>query len=79
MEYKLPFEEINREILIKKEATTNPEIGKKPEERSVTELIQYGAININKPAGPTSHQVADYVKKILKINKAGHAGTLVAV
>ena len=79
MEYKLPFEKINREILIKKEAATSTAFGKKPEERSTEELIKYGIVNINKPAGPSSHQVADYVKKILKINKAGHAGTLVTI
>ena len=35
-------------------------------------------VNIDKNKGPTSHQIADYVKKILKINKAGHSGTLEA-
>ena len=32
------------------------------------QLINYGIINIDKPPGPTSHQVVDFVKKILKIN-----------
>ncbi len=73
---QLPFERIKREILIKKEAETSLEYGKKPEDRSVEELIKYGVININKQAGPTSHQVSDYVKKILNIDKAGHGGTL---
>ncbi len=41
----------------------------KPEKRSVEELIKYGIVNVNKPAGPTSHQVSDYVKKILKVKK----------
>lgn len=62
-------------ILVKKENVT-PEFGCKPEERAVEELINYGIINLNKPAGPTSHQVTDYVKKILNIKKAGHSGTL---
>jgi H/ACA ribonucleoprotein complex subunit 4 len=31
---------------------------------------------LDKIAGPTSHQVTYYVKKILNIDKAGHAGTL---
>ena len=74
---QLPFEKIKREILIRKEAETSSEYGKKPEERSVEELIKYGIVNINKQAGPTSHQVSDYAKKILNIGKAGHAGTLV--
>jgi len=50
--------------------------GVKPEERSTELLIQYGVVNIDKPKGPTSHQVSDYVKRILKLDKAGHSGTL---
>ncbi len=61
-------------IFIKKEATGV--FGKAPEERTTEEIISYGLVNIDKPKGPTSHQVSDYVKKILKINKAGHSGTL---
>lgn len=74
---ELPFEKIEREILIKKEAQTDKRYGKRPEERSVEELIDYGVVNINKPSGPTSHQVSDYVQKILGIEKAGQSGTLV--
>lgn len=42
----------------------------------VEELINYGIVNIDKPPGPTSHQVSDFVQKILKIKKSGHSGTL---
>ena len=73
---QLPFERIKREILIKKEAETSSEYGKKPGDRSVEELISYGVVNINKQQGPTSHQLSDHVKKILNISKAGHGGTL---
>jgi len=72
----LPFEKLKKEIMVKKEATTNPEFGCKPEERPVEQLIKYGIVNINKPSGPTSHQVSDYVQKILGIDKSGHSGTL---
>ena len=72
----LPFETIKREILVKKESETSKKFGVKPDKRTTEELINYGVVNINKPRGPTSHQVSDFVKKILKINKAGHAGTL---
>ena len=50
--------------------------GKKPEERTVEELINYGIVNVDKNKGPTSHIIVDYVKRILKIKKAGHSGTL---
>ena len=72
----LPFDKIDREILVKKEVRPNPAFGCFPEERSVEQLIGYGVINLNKHSGPTSHQIVDYVKKILKIKKAGHSGTL---
>ncbi|PIN76511.1 RNA-guided pseudouridylation complex pseudouridine synthase subunit Cbf5 [Candidatus Woesearchaeota archaeon CG10_big_fil_rev_8_21_14_0_10_36_11] len=63
-----------KQIFVKKEAIGT--YGKKPEERTTDELIQYGVVNIDKNAGPTSHQTSDYVKKILHITKAGHSGTL---
>lgn len=73
---KLPFEKIKREILVKKDAVTNPNIGCFPDDRSIPELLQKGVINLNKPKGPTSHMVAAYVKKIFDADKAGHGGSL---
>ena len=64
----------NREIFIKKE--TVGEFGNSPEKRTIKRLLEYGIVNIDKPKGPTSHQTSDYVKKILKLGKAGHSGTL---
>lgn len=72
----LPFENLNREILIKKESDTDPSLGQDPNNRPVDELIEFGIVNIDKPSGPTSHQVSDYVQRILNIEKAGHSGTL---
>jgi len=74
---KLPFEQIQREILVKKEFATSEKYGKKPEERTMQELLDNGVICLNKLPGPSSHQVADYVKRILKLDKVGHGGTLV--
>ncbi len=41
---------------------------------------QYNDINglllVNKPAGPTSHDIVDFIRKKFKIKKVGHAGTL---
>ena len=73
---KLPFEEINRNILVKRETATDMKYGCEPEKRETKGLINYGVICLNKLAGPTSHQVVDYVKGILNIDKAGHGGTL---
>ena len=35
-----------------------------------------GILNIDKPAGITSHDVVDQVRKLFGIRKVGHAGTL---
>lgn len=72
----MPFEKKDRKVHVKREAETDSRFGKKPEERGVEELIQYGVINLNKFSGPSSHQISDYVQKILGIQKAGHSGTL---
>lgn len=49
----LPFERIQRKVIVKVEGETNPHYGVKPDERSVEQLISYGVINLNKPSGPT--------------------------
>ena len=72
----LPFERIKRKVFIKKESETNWNYGQDPNKRSIEELINYGLINANKQAGPTSHQFTDYIKRILNVDKAGHSGTL---
>lgn len=72
----LPFEGIKRSILVKAEADTDLRYGCIPEKRTLLQLLDYGVVNIDKPKGPTTHQVADYVKKILQIDKAGHSGSL---
>ena len=68
--------EIKRELKVKNEDLTNPKYGCEPEKRSPQQYIRYGVINLDKPAGPTSHEVAAWTKKILKIEGIGHGGTL---
>ncbi len=65
---------MTKQVFIKKKA--EGVFGKAPQERTPDELIQSGIVNIDKPKGPTSHQLSDYVQKILGITKAGHSGTL---
>ena len=65
-----------REILIKSEEETDPRYGCDPDERKLDEYIKNGVVNIDKPAGPSSHQVSAWVKEILHLKKAGHSGTL---
>jgi len=66
----------NADILVKARCETDPRYGCAPEHRSIEELLQRGVINLDKPRGPTSHEVASWVKKALHIRRAGHSGTL---
>ena len=75
-QHLLPFEAVQRKVIVRKESETDLRYGCHPDKRPVDVLINYGVIDLNKPKGPTSHQVSDYVQKILHIDKAGHAGTL---
>lgn len=72
----LPFEQTKRTVLVKREAETDPQFGCAPEKRTTEQLLDYGVVNLNKPKGPTSHMVSDYVQRILRIDKAGHGGSL---
>ncbi len=74
--HHLPFETIKRTVLVRKEAVSDPKYGEDPEHRAPDKLIEYGVVNIDKPRGPTSHQVSFYVQQILKLEKSGHSGTL---
>lgn len=66
----------DRAILVKAEDSTDPQYGTNPDHRPIEILLQTGIINIDKPPGPTSHEVTAWVKQILQIEKAGHSGTL---
>ncbi len=76
MDELLPFEKFKRENIIKREGETDSSVGCTPKKRPIPQLIDMGAVNIDKPKGPTSHQVSDFVQRILGIEKAGHSGTL---
>lgn len=44
--------------------------------KSIKELINFGIINIDKPSGPTSFSVSNYVRKELGLSKTSHFGVL---
>lgn len=62
--------------LIKAESVTDLDHGCDPRERPIREHIQKGVVNLDKPMGPTSHEIDSWVKKILHVEKTGHGGTL---
>jgi len=43
---------------------------------SPSEYIRYGVINLDKPSNPSSHEVVAWVRRILRVDKTGHSGTL---
>merc|ERR1711970_735625 len=50
--------------------------GCSPLKRDIVEYIKSGFINLDKPANPSSHEVVAWIKRILKVQKTGHSGTL---
>ncbi len=47
-----------------------------PEERSPETLLEFGVVNLDKPPGPSAHQVAAWVRDMAGVDRAAHAGTL---
>ncbi|CAO2815332.1 unnamed protein product [Amaranthus hypochondriacus] len=50
--------------------------GYSPLTRPIVEYIRYGILNLDKPANPSSHEVVAWIKRILRVEKTGHSGTL---
>jgi H/ACA ribonucleoprotein complex subunit 4 len=71
----LPSDE-PEQLLVKSQDETNYEYGCDPEKRKIEDLFHYGVINLDKPKGPTSHEIVSWVRKVLDISNAGHGGTL---
>lgn len=62
--------------LTKSNSRTDPKYGCKPQDRDIETHIKNGLIILDKPKGPTSHQVAAWVRDIFNLKKAGQSGTL---
>ena len=74
----VPPWETKRELQVRAEDATDPKYGHAPDERPAEQYIRNGVINLDKPAGPTSHEVAAWTKKIMHLEAIGHGGTLEA-
>jgi H/ACA ribonucleoprotein complex subunit 4 len=70
--------EIKEKIVTKVDVETDPKYGCEPSSREINEYLRYGVINLDKPPGPSSHEVVAWVKKIIRLKHAGHGGTLEA-
>ncbi|KAF2142982.1 uncharacterized protein K452DRAFT_317869 [Aplosporella prunicola CBS 121167] len=47
-----------------------------PHKRDLKSYISSGVINLDKPSNPSSHEVVAWIKRILRVEKTGHSGTL---
>ncbi|CAN9501903.1 unnamed protein product [Ophioblennius macclurei] len=50
--------------------------GSNPLRRSIQDYVRSGFINLDKPANPSSHEVVAWIRRILRVEKTGHSGTL---
>ena len=50
--------------------------GSSPLNRSIEEHVKAGCINLDKPVNPSSHEVVAWIKRLLRVQKTGHSGTL---
>ncbi len=56
--------------------TPESKYGTRPDERSMEQRIRLGVAIVDKPQGPTSHQVSAWVRDMFSVARAGHSGTL---
>jgi len=50
--------------------------GCSPLSRAMDLYLLYGIINLDKPVNPSSHEVVSWIKRLMKLEKTGHSGTL---
>merc|ERR1712070_1266368 len=50
--------------------------GCSPLKRNIYDYVRSGVINLDKPSNPSSHEVVAWIRRILKVGKTGHSGTL---
>jgi H/ACA ribonucleoprotein complex subunit 4 len=63
-------------IIVRPEELSNPAYGHVPSNRPILEYLKNGFLVLDKPQGPTSHEVVAWVRKMLSLERAGHSGTL---
>jgi H/ACA ribonucleoprotein complex subunit 4 len=50
--------------------------GASPLKRDISNYLKAGFICLDKPSNPSSHEVVAWIKRILRVEKTGHSGTL---
>jgi|GEM_PF-181752 len=67
---------LKHDYLVKNDDDTDERYGYIPYERPTDLYIRSGLVVLDKPPGPTSHEVVAWIKKMFGLSKAGHGGTL---
>ena len=63
-------------IVLDESAMTDDAIGTYPDQKTIEQRLESGFFLLDKGAGPTSHQVAAWVRDMLGLPRLGHGGTL---
>ncbi|KAG6911863.1 centromere/microtubule-binding protein cbf5 [Tephrocybe rancida] len=63
-------------LLVRSSHFTPIPSGCSPLKRDIATYIKSGVINLDKPSNPSSHEVVAWLRRILRVEKTGHSGTL---
>lgn len=64
------------QLLIRSSHFTPIPSGCSPLKRDIETYVKSGVINLDKPSNPSSHEVVAWLRRILRVEKTGHSGTL---
>ncbi|CDU23316.1 probable CBF5-Centromere Binding Factor / putative rRNA pseuduridine synthase [Sporisorium scitamineum] len=64
------------QLLVRSSHFTPIPHGCSPLKRDLKSYIKSGVINLDKPSNPSSHEVVSWLRRILRVEKTGHSGTL---
>ncbi|KAK4173008.1 H/ACA ribonucleoprotein complex subunit cbf5 [Triangularia setosa] len=64
------------DLLVRTNHWTPIPAGSAPYSRDIKSYISSGVINLDKPSNPSSHEVVAWLKRMLRVEKTGHSGTL---
>tara|TARA_Y100000589_G_scaffold51758_1_gene43098 strand:+ start:4747 stop:5706 length:960 start_codon:yes stop_codon:yes gene_type:complete len=67
---------VSKTIFLDDAASTDDAIGTYPDQKTIEQRLESGFFLLDKGAGPTSHQVAAWVRDMLGLPRLGHGGTL---
>lgn len=67
---------VKRTLVTRVEAESDSRFGFPPGRRPMEQHLRLGVINLDKHRGPTSHDVAATVRKMMGLSLVGHGGTL---